>query len=218
MTQKKNLLAVAAILGSVVFGSSAATAHPVGSSVSGNAEATVSLNVRSGPGTNYRVIDTLRPGENVEISRRSGGWCYLVKSGPDGWSSCRYLTDASSGAPRRDRSEPNVSFSFSIPGFGFSVGNGDFDFDRPDRPDRSSRVCFYEHVGYEGDSFCMRPGDSRRSLGDWNDTISSIRVRGDLEAQVCEHNGFNGRCVIVDSNVRDLRPNGNDIISSIRVR
>jgi uncharacterized protein YraI len=218
MTQKKNLMAIAAILGGVVFGSSAATAHPVSSPASGNAEASLSLNVRSGPGTNYRVIDTLRPGENVEITRRSGGWCYVIKNGPDGWASCRYLVDTSRGAPRRDRGEPSISFSFSIPGFGITVGDGEFDFDRPRRPDRSSRVCFYEHVGYDGDSFCMRPGESRRSLGDWNDTISSIRVRGGAEALVCEHNNYNGRCVVVDSNVSDLRPRGNDIISSIRVR
>lgn len=215
MTQKKNLMAVAAIISGVVLGSSAATAHPVSTPGFGNAEASVSLNVRSGPGTNYRVIDTLRPGENVEISQRSGGWCHLIKSGPDGWASCRYLNEA--GRPGRSGQRPNVDIEFSIPGFSFSIGDGDFR--RPDRrPDRRAQVCFYEHVNYEGDQFCMEPGENRSSLGSWNDQISSIRVRGDAEARVCEHNGYNGRCATIDRNVRNLGNRGNDQISSIRVR
>ena len=105
-----------------------------------------------------------------------------------------------------------------IPGFSFSIGNDDFDRPgRPGRPDRRDRVCFYEHFNYEGDRFCVRPGDRLRSLGDWNDRISSIRVIGDAEAQVCEHNNFRGRCIVVDESRRRLG-GANDQISSVRVR
>ncbi len=112
------------------------------------------------------------------------------------------------------------SISFQVPGFSFNIGGDDFDDDRdtPRRRGRGDRVCFYEHVNFEGDSFCVRPGERLRSLGRWNDKISSIRVRGDAEALVCEHNGFDGRCVTVDRSVRNLGRRGNDIISSIRVR
>jgi hypothetical protein len=96
------------------------------------AEARTSLNVRSGPGTGYGVIDVLRPGQNVRVTRRSGGWCYLVKSGPDGWSSCSYLSFRGEVVVR---SSPNVSFSFS-----FGRGDG-FSIRQPPRGGRQDLVC-----------------------------------------------------------------------------
>jgi uncharacterized protein YgiM (DUF1202 family) len=182
-----------------------------------SAEATASVNVRSGPGVGYAVVDTLSPGEIVDIDRCvNSGWCYVVKSGPDGWVSGRYLTDedgSSSGpAPRSD-----VSFSFSIEGFSFSFGDGGFSVG-PSRPSSTARVCFYEDVNFRGDSFCLRPGQSLRSLGNWNDEISSIDVSGGAEALVCEDVRYNGRCVVVSRDIRDLGQRGNDRISSIKVR
>jgi len=75
------------------------------------ATATSSVNVRTGPGTQYNAIDTLRPGERVGITDQSGGWCEVSKSGPDGWVSCRYLTSDNSYRS----SGPSVSIQF---GFG----------------------------------------------------------------------------------------------------
>jgi uncharacterized protein YraI len=185
------------------------------------AVATTNVNVRATPGGS--IVDVLRAGESATIVGQSGSWCEVRRSGPDGWVACRYL--AEDGRPSRpSASSPDVSIQFSIPGFSISIGDGGFDFDRPGRPGRPGfpgtrdRVCFYEHVDFGGDSFCVRPGERLRALGDWNDRISSIRVRGDAEALVCEHNGFRGRCVVIDRNVRNLGPRGNDIISSIRVR
>jgi hypothetical protein len=97
-----------------------------------DAEARTSLNVRSGPGTGYSVVDVLRPGQNVTVTRRSSGWCYLVKSGPDGWSSCSYLSFRGEAVVR---SSPNISFSFSFGrGDGFSIG-------QPPRGGRQDLVC-----------------------------------------------------------------------------
>ena len=180
-------------------------------------QATANVNVRSGPGTSYSVVDVLRTGEEVDVTRQAGGWCYVVKSGPDGWVSCRYLSTGGGGIVI-DGSRPDVSIRFSIPGFSFFIGDGrDFDF-RPIRPDTRSRVCFYEHVNYGGDRFCLRPGQSQRTLGAWNDEISSLRVFGDAEALVCQNNNYRGRCAIIDRSVRNLGSRGNDVISSIRVR
>lgn len=66
------------------IGTAAASAAP--------AYSTTSLNVRSGPGTGYRVIDTLRPGEPVNIDYCRGSWCFVNKAGPDGWASAAYLS------------------------------------------------------------------------------------------------------------------------------
>jgi uncharacterized protein YraI len=75
--------------------------------------ATASVNVRTGPSTSYGVIDTLRPGEFVSVTGRSGGWCEVDKSGPNGWVSCAYLADAGMGF-YRFRAEPSVSLSFGV--------------------------------------------------------------------------------------------------------
>ena len=88
-------------------------------------QATASVNVRSGPGTQYRVLDTLYPGQTVNIETcRSNGWCLIEHSGPDGWVSARYLSnDGSDYGSAPVRPSPNVSFSFSFGrGDGFSIG------------------------------------------------------------------------------------------------
>jgi uncharacterized protein YraI len=191
------------------------------------AQSTVALNVRSGPSTGYGVVDTLYAGEDVAVREcRSNGWCYITHSGPDGWVSSRYLTNVdqrSGGRVDRDRRDRNnvdadVNFSFGVPGFSFSIGNGGDFRPRPGRPDRGGQVCFYEDVNYRGASFCARPGQRDARLGSFNDRISSIRVRGDAQAQVCEDFNFNGRCAVVDRSRSNLGGRNNDIISSYRVR
>ncbi len=200
-------------LGRLILASAAFAAALIFAAPTQAAVATGSVNVRTGPGTGYGVVDVLRPGEVVDVTRQSGGWCYVVKSGPDGWVSCRYLTDdyVRPGISVR----PDVSVQLSIPGFSISIGDGGF-FPGPIVGD--GRVCFYEHINYGGSRFCMTAGQSRRSLGDWNDEISSIRVYDDAEALVCQHTNYQGRCAVIDRSVRNLGSFGNDIISSIRVR
>lgn len=56
------------------------------------ASATTTLNVRSGPGTDFNVLDVLRTGEAVEVTECvSNGWCRIEHNGPDGWVSANYL-------------------------------------------------------------------------------------------------------------------------------
>lgn len=191
------------------------------------AVATSTVNVRNAP-VNGAVVDVLRPGERVEIDRCTRGWCYVIKSGPDGWVSANYLSDDDSGyddddidtrvivPDRPGRPDVDVSIGFDVPGFSFQIGSGGFDI-RPGRPGSRDRVCFYEHTGFGGDSFCARPGERLARLGRWNDEISSIEVRGDAQALVCERTNFNGRCIVISRSVSNLR-GANDNISSLRVR
>lgn len=81
------------------------------------ATATSSVNVRTGPGTQYRAIDTLSPGQRVNVTDQSGGWCEVNQNGPDGWVSCRYLTADNSYRDDDfyDDEDPSVSIQF---GFG----------------------------------------------------------------------------------------------------
>ncbi|WP_417308175.1 peptidase inhibitor family I36 protein [Devosia sp.] len=202
------------------------------------ATATANVNVRTSP-VNGAVVDVLRAGQQVDIDRCQSGWCYVVKPGPDGWVSQNYLSndrgmredrrerrrDREDRRQRDDRNDnaPDVSIGFSVPGFNFQIGSGGFDVrpdrpERPNRPARRDRVCFFEDVNFGGDRFCVRPGERLSRLGQWNDKISSVRVSGDAEAQVCEDNNFRGRCIVISRDARNLGRGGNDRISSIRVR
>ncbi|MCF4099035.1 SH3 domain-containing protein [Maritalea mediterranea] len=73
-----------ALAGMAMF-TSAASAFPASSKTA--------LNVRSGPGTEYRVVDALYAGERVNVERctNSRSWCYITHTGPDGWVSAKYL-------------------------------------------------------------------------------------------------------------------------------
>ena len=62
-----------------------------GAALAAPAYVTSNVNVRSGPGTGYGVIDTIRRGEQVDVQQCSGSWCYVSKRGPDGWVSASYL-------------------------------------------------------------------------------------------------------------------------------
>lgn len=201
------------ILGAALFG---ALLFP---SIASAATATSTVNVRSAP-VNGAVVDVLRPGQQVDIQRcLSSGWCFVNKPGPDGWVSARYLSNDDAGpAPSPSRPDVDVNIGFSIPGFSFQIGNGGFDV-RPSRPGRPGRdqVCFYERPNFRGDSFCARPGDDIARLGRWDDEISSIRVRGDARALVCERTSFNGRCIVISRDAANLG-RADDEISSVRVR
>jgi uncharacterized protein YraI len=71
-----------------------------------------SVNVRTGPSVSFAKVDTLYRGERVSITDRAGGWCFVQKSGPDGWVSCRYL--AGSGVVYRAQPSVRLSFGFGI--------------------------------------------------------------------------------------------------------
>ena len=85
-------LATLAVLATTVA-ASAATAYATGN-----------VNVRSGPGTGYGVIDALRRGDRVDVQYCQGSWCFVEKRGPDGWVSSRYL--ATGGGWDDDYYEP----------------------------------------------------------------------------------------------------------------
>jgi len=182
------------------------------------AVATSSVNVRNAP-VNGAVVDVLRPGQEVQIDRCERGWCYVIKPGPNGWVSANYLSDDDYDdiRPAPSRPDVDVSIGFSAPGFSFQIGSGGFDI-RPNRPIRErDRVCFYERTNFRGDSFCARPGENLARLGRWDREISSIRVQGDARALVCERTNFNGRCIVISRDARNLGA-ANDRIRSIRVR
>ncbi len=218
---KRNLLRAATATAVVcaaalVFVPTVASAAP--------AEAVTSLNVRSGPSTSYGVIDVLSPGENVNVLGCRTGWCFVEKSGPDGYVSANYLRRV--GGSSSDRFEPNFNLSFNFPQGSFSIGSGGVFIgigDRPDRPNRPPSgslpgdVCFYSGTDYSGSRFCMNDGDMTPYVGRaWNNRISSIRNPQGLRVTVCDDAGYD-ICRTYRGSARSLG-SFNNAISSIRIR
>ena len=77
------------------------------------------LNLRSGPGTGYRVVDTMPAGAYVNVIGCNGNWCRVNWHGRVGYASANYLGGggAYAAAPVYVAPPPAVSF-----GFGFGSG------------------------------------------------------------------------------------------------
>jgi len=174
---------------------------------------TSNVNVRSGPGTNYAVVDTARRGQQVDVQRCQGSWCYISKPGPDGWVSANYLS--ANGSPVNP-GQPGISFGFNIPGgpsVNIGVGN-----QRPPVVVQPvvDEVCFYDRTRFRGDSFCLEPGESMRNLRDWTDRISSIENPAGYAVQVCSESNFRN-CRTYTTSASSLG-DFDDYIASIRIR
>jgi hypothetical protein len=184
---------------------------------------TGNVNVRSGPGTNYAVVDVARTGQQVDVQRCQGSWCYVTKPGPDGWVSASYLN---AGGRPVNPSNPNLSFGFTIggpdgPQISIGIGN------QPQQPPRPGprppviqpvydEVCFYDRTRFRGDSFCMEQGEAVRDLGRWTDRISSFDNSDGLEVQVCSQPNFRS-CRTYTTGASSLG-DFDDYIASIRIR
>jgi hypothetical protein len=179
---------------------------------------TSNVNVRSGPGTNYAVVDTVRRGTTVDVQQCQGSWCYIVRSGPDGWVSASYLT--AGGTPVNPQ-QPGLSFGFSTgpggPTFNFGIGQQPQPpVIRPIPEPVFGEVCFYDRTRFRGSSFCLESGESIRNLGDWADRVSSIDNSDGLSVQVCSESSYRN-CRTYTTSASSLG-DFDDYIVSIRVR
>ena len=210
---KQNLLRAATAVSIVcaaalVFLPAAASAAP--------AVATSSVNVRSGPGTSYSIIDTLSRGELVDVGGCRSGWCYLTDE--DGYVSSAYLRRGSSSGVTM---EPNFNLSFNFPQGSISLGTGGVSVGvGPGRPPSGSMpgdVCFYSGTDYQGSRFCMDQGELTPYVGpQWNNRISSIRNPDGFTVLVCDDAGYD-ICRTYRTSARSLGSFDNEI-SSIRIR
>lgn len=188
---------------------------------------TSNVNVRSGPGTNFAVVDVVQRGTQVDVQQCQGSWCYVAKPGPDGWVSSTYL---SSGGRPVNPSQPGLSFGFTIggpngPQINIGVGN-----QPPPRPPVIPRppvvqplpqpvfgeVCFFDRANFRGPSFCVDQGESIRNLADWTDRISSFNNADGLQVQVCSEPNYRN-CRTYTTSASSLG-DFDDYIASIRVR
>lgn len=149
MALNRNILAAGLAALALLGTSVAASAAPA--VVTGN------VNVRSGPGTGYYAIDTIRRGERVDVQYCQGSWCFVEKRGPDGWVSANYLERGRPSRPDWDRPGRPDWNGPGRPGWdnGPGWGNHGPGWGRPPRPPYhggpDSSVCFNGPNGY----FCM---------------------------------------------------------------
>lgn len=82
---------------------------------------------------------------------------------------------------------------------------------------RRATVCFFKHANFRGRKLCVNAGEGSRLLSGFNDQISSIKVRGNIDVYVCEHATLGGRCMTIEQDVAYVGDQWNDLISSFQV-
>ncbi len=178
------------------------------------ARATAWVNVRSGPGTSYAVIDTMAPGEVANITECQGSWCYVERDGPDGWVSSSYLTAA------EESDDPDCSFQLVIgpdgPRFAVTCGDGSGS-SVTINPTDPNRVCFYKGANFTGAKFCRTAGTYNTMPAGFNDTVTSIRTYGSARVRVCEFANMGPYCRVVSSSESHLGAYLDNAISSFRI-
>lgn len=179
--------------------------------------ARVDLNVRTGPGTSYGVVDTLDAGERVEVIEcQRDRWCYVNQDGPNGWVSSSYLevAPADSSAGRDCRLE--LSFDSDRPRLSVVCESPEPPAEPLPTPSEDL-ACFYDGAGFSGAHFCLGGGRFDRLDNGFNNRISAIRIEGDARARVCSEPNQRGFCWVVNSDVATLGPLADNRISSLAV-
>lgn len=201
-----------------------------GAALAVEAEAKSAVNVRTGPGTSYGIVDQLTAGEVVEITECSpSGWCFVEHSGPDGWVSASYLTAAGGDEEVEEEVEegsgdnPDCSFGFVVGPGGptLSINCGDAPLppepEPEPEPEDEPQACFYTGNNFNGDQFCMGLGTRNALNATFNNRISSVELTGGARAQLCVNSNLDGYCRNVDNDTAPLVPQINNKASSLIV-
>ena len=81
----------------------------------------------------------------------------------------------------------------------------------------ASPVCFYEHVNYQGASFCAS-ADSNWVGGAWNDRVSSVKVAAGYKVTLYWDVNYGGKTLVLTGDNANLVPAGfNDQTSSFKI-
>ena len=95
----------------------------VGAAAAAPAVVSDNLNLRSGPGTGYRVLNVLPEGSTVDVLGCGGNWCRVSSAEGTGYASSSYL-DMGAGAYAE---APPVYVQPPLFSFGWNNGDGDWD-------------------------------------------------------------------------------------------
>lgn len=190
------------------------------------ATSTTALNVRSGPGASYGVVDTLTPGEAVDVTECvSNGWCYITHSGPNGWVSSNYLTagggSGGSGGSGGGSTDPDCGFGLTIgpsgPSFSINCGDNPPPAAPPPPAPVSDTACFYTGNNFSGSEFCTGPATLNALSGTFNNNIASVKLTGNAKAKLCNNNNLTSTCRVYTNDRAVIHNNVRNKASSLAV-
>jgi uncharacterized protein YraI len=102
----------------VLLASGVGLALSAGAAAAAPAVVRADLNMRSGPGTNYAVVETIPGGAMVEVLGCTGSWCRVTYAGETGYAGRSYLGVGRAGAAaviEEDAAPPTVAYGY--PGY-----------------------------------------------------------------------------------------------------
>ncbi len=209
---------MALVLGCALLGLWAAPVHAA------PASASTYLNVRSGPGPSFGVVDVLTPGERVDMTEcQTNGWCYITHDGPDGWVSSTYLTAAPGAVLPNDDCSFQLTIGPDGPRFSIVCGGAvpgtpfPFPFPAPAPTPVGSQACFYDLPNFTGDVFCRGPG-TYNTIPYWaNNRITSVQLWGAARVRLCADINLGGFCRVVTTSEGQLGGLLNNRVSSLQV-
>ena len=191
------------------------------------AAAKSAVNVRTGPGKTFGIVDQLTAGEVVNVTECApSNFCFVEHSGPDGWVSANYLTtagdDDEEAIEEGSGSNPDCSFGFSMTPSGptMSINCGDGPAPGPGpapEPEEEPSACFYVGSNFNGDDLCVGLGTRNALNATFNNKISSVQLFGGAKAKLCEDTNLGGVCKIVTTDTGPLVPQINNKASSLTV-
>lgn len=153
---------------------------PASSAMAADFQVTATVNLRSGPGTNFAVIGQLAPNQVVSEIRCNGvrTWCEVRAATLRGWVSAAYLRPVQSPAPQAPV-EVTPRPGLALPA--------------------APRVCFYDQPDFRGRALCSGIGDGYPTLApSWDNAIRSVTVEGRLSVTACTGPAFTGTCATLD--------------------
>ena len=81
----------------------------------------------------------------------------------------------------------------------------------------SGSVCFFEHINFQGQSFCTST-DTAWIGSAWNDRVSSVKVTAGYKVQLFEHINYGGRSLSLSADNANLVASSfNDFASSLKI-
>lgn len=198
-----------------------------GAALAVEAAAKSAVNVRTGPGKTFSVIDQLTAGEVVTIKECApSNFCFVEHSGPDGWVSANYLVpvedEPDEDVEEGSGSNPDCSFGFNVgpdgPSLSINCGDGPvMPPPPPPEPEDEPGACFYTGSNFNGQKLCMGIGIRNALNATFNDKISSVELVGGARARLCDGPNLTGYCRNVNSDTAPLVPQINNKASSLTV-
>ena len=213
------------MIGAAVF---AACLISAGSVLAVEAAAKSPVNVRTGPGKSFGIVDQLTAGEVVNVTECApSNFCFVEHSGPDGWVSANYLTsiDDEDDADMEEGggSNPDCSFGFVMGpgGPSMTVNCGDAPLPPPPAPpsppEDEPGACLYVGNNFDGSDLCVGIGIRNSLNATFNNKISSIELTGGAKAMLCDGPNLTGTCKNITADTAPLQPSINNKTSSFSI-